>query len=71
MIDGRKDFDQSVIYYIAVSENTLEIDTGQGNDYTTVCLLDYSYFKEIYKLIAIELSKRQALIQQSTSNTTN
>lgn len=71
MIDGRKDFDQPVIYYIAVSENTLEIDTGQGNDYTTGCLLDYSYFKEIYKLIAIELSKRQALIQQSTSNTTN
>lgn len=31
MIDGRKYFDQSVIYYIAISENTLKIDTGQGN----------------------------------------
>ena len=34
---------------------------GQGDDYTTGCLLDYSYFKENYKLIAIDLSKHQAL----------
>ena len=27
----------------------------------TVCLLDYPYFKENYKMIAIELSKQQAL----------
>ena len=34
---------------------------GQGDDYTTGCLLDYSYFKDHYKLIAIDLSKQQAL----------
>ena len=34
--------------------------TGQGDDYTTVCLLDYPYFKK-YKLIAIDLSKQQKL----------
>ena len=33
---------------------------GQGDDYTTGCLLDYPYFKENYKLIAIDLSKCQA-----------
>ena len=27
----------------------------------TGCLLDYSYFKENYKMIAIDLSKQQAL----------
>ena len=27
--------------------------TGQGDDYTTGCLLDYCYFKENYKMIAI------------------
>ena len=28
---------------------------------TTGCLLDYSYFKDHYKIIAIDLSKQQAL----------
>ena len=39
--------------------NIRNIVTGQGDDYTTVCLLDYPYFKKFYKLIAIDLSKQQ------------
>ena len=35
--------------------------TGQRNDYTTSCLLDYPYFKEHCNLTAIDLSKRQKL----------
>ena len=35
--------------------------TGQDDDYTTGCLLDFLWFKEHYNLIAIDLSKRQAL----------
>ena len=42
-------------------ENIRKIATGQGDDYTTVCLLDYSYFKDPYKMIAIDLSTQQAL----------
>ena len=42
-------------------ENIRRIATGQGDDYTTGCLLDYSYFKENCKMIAIDLSKQQAL----------
>ena len=42
-------------------ENIRKIATGQGGDYTTGCLLDYSYFKNHYKVIAIDLSKQQAL----------
>ena len=38
-----------------------KIATGQGDDYTTGCLLDYNYFKNYYKMIAIDLSKKQAL----------
>ena len=34
---------------------------GQGDHYTTVCLLDCFYFKKHYKLIAIVLSKQQVL----------
>ena len=38
-----------------------KLATGEGDDYTTVCLLDYPYFKENYRLIAIDLSKHQTL----------
>ena len=33
----------------------------QCDDYRTACLLDCVYFKNYYKMIAIDLSKRQAL----------
>ena len=36
-------------------DNIQKIATGQGDDCTTGCLLDYDYFKENYKLIAIDL----------------
>ena len=42
-------------------ENIRKITNGQEDDYTTGCLLDYTYFKDIYKMIAIDLSKQQAL----------
>ena len=42
-------------------ENIRKIATGQGDDYTSGCLLDSSYFKDHYKMIAIDLSKQQAL----------
>ena len=32
-----------------------------AKDYTTGCLLDYSYFNKCYKMIAIVLSKQQSL----------
>ena len=42
-------------------ENIRKIPIGQGDDNTTGRLLDYSYFKESCKLIAIDLSKQQEL----------
>ena len=38
-----------------------KIKAGQGDDYTTGCLLEYNYFKKYYKMIAISLSEQQAL----------
>ena len=29
------------------------MSTGQGDDYTTGCLLNYQYIKDYYKMIAI------------------
>ena len=38
-----------------------KISTGQGDDYTTGCLLNFAYFKKSYRLIAADLSKQKAL----------
>ena len=38
-----------------------KISTGQGNDYTTGCLLYFVYFEKNYRLIAVVLSKQKAL----------
>ena len=48
-------------YDIKTYENIRKIATGQGNDFITACLLDYPYFKENYKIIAIDLSKQKTL----------
>ena len=59
IIDGRNFFDQPIKNDLKTYDNIKKIVTGQGDDYTTGWLLDYSYFKKYYKLIAIDLSKQQ------------
>ena len=44
MIDGKNFFDQPVNNDKVTYENIRKIATGQGDDYTTGCLLDYIYF---------------------------
>ena len=61
MINGENFFDQPIINNKVTYENIGKIATGQGDDYTTGCLLDYPYVKDIYKMIAVDLSKQQAL----------
>ena len=60
MTDGKNIFDQPVNNMIKTYENIRKITTSQGDDYTTGCLLDYTYLKK-YKMIAVDLSKQQAL----------
>ena len=61
MINGENFFDQPIKNNKVTYENIRKIATGQGDDYTTGCLLDYSYFANTYKMIAVDLSKQQAL----------
>ena len=61
MINGENFFDQPVKDNKVTYENIRKIATGKGNDYATGCLLDYPYFKDSYKTIAVDLSKQQAL----------
>ena len=37
-----------------------KVSTWQDDIYTTGCLLNYLYFKEYYRLIAVDLSKKKA-----------
>ena len=61
MINGENVFDQPIKNNKVTYENIRKIATGQGDDYTTGCLLDYPYFKDSYKMIALDLTKQQAL----------
>ena len=51
MIDGKNVFDQPVKNDKATYENIRKTAISQGDDYTTGCLLDYTYFKKYYKMI--------------------
>ena len=63
--DDRQSFSQFYLPKVMVKneEEAYEkiIDYSRNNEYTTGNLLDYDYFKKYYKLIAIDLSKQQAL----------
>ena len=61
MIDGRNVFDQPINSMNKTYENIRKIATGKGDDYATSCLLDYPYFKENYKMIAIDVSMQSEL----------
>ena len=61
MINGKNLFDQPIKNSGVAYENIRKIATGQGDDCTTGSLLDYPYFTDTYKMIAVYLSKQQAL----------
>ena len=46
MIDGRTFFDQPIKNDLKTQDDIRKIETGQGDDYTTGCLLDYPYFQK-------------------------
>ena len=62
MIDWKNFFDQPVKKKDKITfENIRKSHAGPRDDYAIGCSLDYHYFKKIYKMIAIDLSKQQAL----------
>ena len=68
MINGENFFDQPIKNNKVTYENIRKIAIGQGDDYTTGCLLHYPYFMDTYKMIAVDLSKQQALDADSRAN---
>ena len=65
LIDRRSFYDQPINDIVKQYDEIRKIATGQGDDYTTGCLLDYQYFKDHYNLIAIDLSKQKELDSDS------
>ena len=55
MINEENFFDQPITNDKATYENIRKICAGSGD------LLDYPYFKDSYKMIAVDFSKQQAL----------
>ena len=68
IIDGKNFFHQPVKNGKITYDNIRKIATGQGDDYTTGRLLDYSYFRDNYKMISIDLSKQEALDNDPRAN---
>ena len=64
-IDGRNFYDQPINDSIKQYNEVRKVSTGQGDDYTTGCLLDFADFKKKkkkkYKLTAADLSKQKVL----------
>ena len=59
LIDGKSFFDLLAKNEEETYEKSIEM--SNNNDYTTSNLLDFGYFKENYKLVAIDLSKQTKL----------
>ena len=53
--------DQPINYLIKKYDKVRKISTWKGDDYTTGCLLDYSYFRKNYRLLAADLSKQKSI----------
>ena len=60
-LDWRNFYDQIINDLIKQYDEVRKVSTGQIDDYTTECLLDYAYFKDNYRIVAVDLSKKRAL----------
>ena len=61
IIDGRNFYDNPIESDIEKYRELKKVMIGKGEDYTTGSLLDFNYFNEHYKLVAVDLSKRKEL----------
>ena len=54
LIDGRTFDEQPINDLIKQYHEVRKASTGQVDDYTTGCLLGYAYFKDSYRLVAVD-----------------
>ena len=61
MIDRRNFYEKPINDLIKQYDEVRKVSTGHGDDYTAGSMLDYGYFKDNYRLIAVDLSKQKGL----------
>ena len=59
LINGRNIYDQQINDQIKQYDDIRKTVTGQWDDYTIGCFLDYQYFKDHHNLIALDLNKQK------------
>ena len=59
-INGINFYDQPINDLIKQCNKVRNVSTGQGDDYTNGCLMNFAYFEKAYTLIAADLSKQKA-----------
>ena len=57
-IDRINFYDKPINDLIKQYDEVRKVSTGQGDDYTNGCSLEFAYFKNNYRLIAADLSKK-------------
>ena len=55
IINNKKFYNQGIDSDIKRYEEIRKLTAGQGEDYTTECLLDYEYIKNHYRAIVFDL----------------
>ena len=61
LINGKNFYDQVIDSDIKPYEEIRKLTTGQGENYTTGCLIDYDYIKNLYIIIPIYLNRQKEL----------
>ena len=61
IINGKNFYDQAINSNVKRYEEIRKLTIGQGEDYTTGCLLGYDYMESYYRLIAVDLSRKKEL----------
>ena len=61
IINGKNFYDQAIDSNIKLYKGIWNLATGQGEDYSNGCLLDYEYLKNYYRLIAVNFSRQKEL----------
>ena len=59
IFNGKNFYDHPIYSDINWYKEIIKLTTGQGEDYTTGCLLEYDYIKNNYRLIAVDLSRQK------------
>ena len=61
IINRKNIYDQPIDFDVKWYKEIRKLTTGQGEDYTTGCLLDYHYIKNHFRIITIDLSRQKKL----------